>query len=307
VGQFNLAMHAYVLMDNHYHLLVETREANLSRAMQWFQTSYSMGFNHRHDRVGPLFQGRFKAVLVEPAVWGLEASRYVHLNPVRTGRLGLDKQARQADRLGARGRPDARQVQERLKRLRQYRWSSYRVYAGLEQGPEWLTSTAVLELGGGSGTTRDKQRRYQQYVEEAVREGLRENHWEQVQGRLVLGSREFLERVRLTIRGPHREQPQRRALKNRPDWKAVVKAIEEFRGEKWEAFRDRHGDWGREAAWYLGRRTCGLRLAELGAAAGGADYAAVSEAIKRFERRLERDRELRRTMATLNQMLNIET
>jgi len=106
VSLFNLVVHGYVLMDNHYHLIVETREANLSRAMQWLQTSYSMGFNRRRGRVGPLFQGRFKAVVVDPAGWGLELSRYVHLNPVRTARQGLDKRARQADRLGARGRPD---------------------------------------------------------------------------------------------------------------------------------------------------------------------------------------------------------
>src|SRR5204863_7950762 len=65
VAVFNLVVHGYVLMDNHYHLMVETREANLSRAMQWLQTSYSMGFNRRHRRVGPLFQGRFKAIVVE--------------------------------------------------------------------------------------------------------------------------------------------------------------------------------------------------------------------------------------------------
>ena len=69
VAVFNLVVHGYVLMDNHYHLMVETREANLSRAMQWLQTSYSMGFNRRHRRVGPLFQGRFKAIVVDRAGW----------------------------------------------------------------------------------------------------------------------------------------------------------------------------------------------------------------------------------------------
>ena len=91
VAVFKLVVHGYVLMDNHYHLMVETREANLSRAMQWLQSSYSMGFNRRHRRVGPLFQGRFKAIVVDRAGWGLELSRYVHLNPVRTARMGLDK------------------------------------------------------------------------------------------------------------------------------------------------------------------------------------------------------------------------
>ena len=63
--RFGLRVHAYVLMDNHFHLLVETPEANLSRAMQWLNVSYSVWLNRRHDRVGRMFQGRFKAVLVE--------------------------------------------------------------------------------------------------------------------------------------------------------------------------------------------------------------------------------------------------
>ena len=68
--RFRLHVHAYVMMSNHYHLLVETPEANLSAAMQWLQTSYSMWFNRKRGRVGPLFQGRYKAVLVEPPSWG---------------------------------------------------------------------------------------------------------------------------------------------------------------------------------------------------------------------------------------------
>src|SRR6266566_4800724 len=127
-AMFNWLVHGYVMMDNHYHLIIQTREANLSQSMQWLQTSYSMGFNHRHGRVGPLFQGRFKAVVVDAPAWGWELSRYVHLNPVRTARMRLDKNARAADRLGAPGKPDAQLVRERIVRLRKYRWSSYRSY-----------------------------------------------------------------------------------------------------------------------------------------------------------------------------------
>ena len=107
--------------------------------------------------------------------------------------------------------------------------------------------------------------------------------------------------------GWHREQPQRRALKRRRSWKEVLTAVEGLCGEKWEALRDRHGHWARELALYLGRRTCGLRLAELGSALGGTDYAAVSVAIKRFERRLIRDHSLRKTVESIEQLLNVET
>jgi len=74
-SSFRWRVCGYVLLDNHYHLMLQTAEANLSRAMQWLQTSYSMGFNRRHGRVGPLFEGRFKAILVDPLSWGLELSR----------------------------------------------------------------------------------------------------------------------------------------------------------------------------------------------------------------------------------------
>lgn len=72
-----------------YHLLVETCEPNLSRAMQWLTVSDSVWFNRRHGRSGHLFQGRYKAILLDPLGWGLELSRYVHLNPVRVMRQGL--------------------------------------------------------------------------------------------------------------------------------------------------------------------------------------------------------------------------
>src|SRR6266498_2435192 len=87
--RFGVRLHAYVLMDNHYHLLLQLTEPNLSRAVQWLNVSYSIWFNRRHRRSGHLFQGRFKSVVLDPIQWGLELSRYVHLNPVRVGRMGL--------------------------------------------------------------------------------------------------------------------------------------------------------------------------------------------------------------------------
>ena len=88
VDRFRWRLHGYVLMPNHYHLLLETSEANLSASMQWLSVSYSVWFNLRHQRSGHLFQGRFKSIVVDPVGWGLALSRYVHLNPVRISRLG---------------------------------------------------------------------------------------------------------------------------------------------------------------------------------------------------------------------------
>ena len=103
-GRFGTRLLAYVLMDNHYHLVVEAPEANLSRAMQWLNVSYSVWFNRRHRRHGHLLQGRFKAVLIEDRRGLQEVARYVHLNPVRLGRLDLDKKRRQALALGVAGK-----------------------------------------------------------------------------------------------------------------------------------------------------------------------------------------------------------
>ena len=86
--RFGLRVHGYVLMPNHYHLQVETPRANLSRAMQWLNVSYSIWFNRKYQRVGPLFQGRFKAVLHDWSTHGLIINKYIHLNPVRVRKLG---------------------------------------------------------------------------------------------------------------------------------------------------------------------------------------------------------------------------
>ena len=113
VERCGLLLHSWVLMSNHYHLLLEAPRGNLSLAMQWLNVSYSVWFNRRHRRIGHLFQGRFKAIVVEAQSWALALSRYVHLNPVRTVHFRLDKKARQRQRMGVVEMPTAEQVQQR--------------------------------------------------------------------------------------------------------------------------------------------------------------------------------------------------
>jgi putative transposase len=189
VLRFRVRLHCFVLMDNHYHLLLELSEPNLSRAVQWLNVSYSVWFNRRHGRSGHLLQGRFKSVAVSREEWGLALSRYVHLNPVRIQRLGLSKRDRQAQRVGLSPAPDREKVRKRIAVLRGYRWSSYRAYIGLGRAPEWLECQTVLGLGGGAQGQRS--RRYRDYVERAVREGLEQRPWESVQEQVVLGGRSF--------------------------------------------------------------------------------------------------------------------
>lgn len=120
VEQFGVIVHAYCLMVNHYHLLVETPRGNLSRSLGWLQTTYSIRFNRRHSRSGHLFQGRYKAIVVEADEYAKELIRYIHLNPVRP----RDKR-----------KPVPA---ERRKDLARYPWSSHRAYSGNRKPPQWL-------------------------------------------------------------------------------------------------------------------------------------------------------------------------
>jgi len=301
VERFGVVLHAYVLMDNHYHLLVETPQANLSDAMQWLGVSYTGWFNRRHRRVGHLFQGRFTAILLEASA-AVEVSRYVHLNPVRVRGLGLDKTAQRRSRQGLVDKPDAVLVRERMGRLRQHRWSSYRAYAGLTETPPWLATREVLEMLG-RGSQAERQRRYREFVDEPVREGVLVSPWERVEAGVLLGATEFVRRYRKLVHGNIREQPQLKRLRTRPGLTEVVGAVERLRGEPWERFRDRHGDWGRDLVLYGARRHCGVRLRELAVAAGGLNYGSVAVAVQRFEKRLQNDSLLRRRYETIRKQL----
>ncbi len=146
--RFGVEVHAFVLMDNHYHLVVRTPEPNLSDAMRWLQVTYTSRINWAHRPVGHLFQGRFKAILIEVLKGVVEVARYVRLNPVRVGRLGLGKAEQQRSRVVGGVDPGEESVTERLKTVRDYPWSSWRVYYGAEPKPGWL-ETEVIEMGCG--------------------------------------------------------------------------------------------------------------------------------------------------------------
>lgn len=294
--RFGLQVHAYVLMDNHFHLLLQTPEANLSRAMQWLNVSYSVWFNRRHDRVGHLFQGRFGAVVVEDDAGWQEVARYVHLNPVRVGAMKLDKARRRAAKLGAGPAPTPELIGQRLEWLRTWRWSSYRAYAGYERGPDWLEREPVGRLCGGR-SREERQRGLREYTEAAVRQGMSERPWDRLVGGLVLGSEAFAQALRGSARGHSQEQTEFRRLAGQVDWERIVGAVEQVKGQKWEVFWQQHGDWGRDAALWLGRKHGRLTLGELGQRAGAMKPVAVSQALRRFGRRLEGEAKLRRIIS----------
>jgi putative transposase len=295
--RFGTLLHGYVLMPNHYHLVLQTPEANLSRAMHWLNVTYTVGFNERHQRSGHVFEGRFKSVLIEEEAALLEVVRYVHLNPVRIHALGLGKQERAAMAIGAGETPKMELVRERLNLLREYRWSSYRAYAGVETTPEWLCTELTGGMCGGL-TAADRQRAIRKFTEDAVREGITRSPWETLVAGLVLGSETFAKHLLEETRKDEREQPSARLLASRVPWAKIVEVVEKEKGERWEEFRNRHKDWGRDVTLWLGRTVGRMRLREL-ATLAEMDYATVGAAVSRMGRRLKAERELKEIVERL--------
>ena len=301
--RFGTRLHAWVLMDNHYHLLIETPEANLSRAIQWLGLAYSVWFNKRHQRSGHLFQGRFGSFLVgDDASW-LQVARYVHLNPVRVAGLGLGKSDRSRQRSGAAREPQAGLVARRLQVLRSYRWSSYRAHAGLEKGSDWLW-TEFLSGACGGRDERSRRQALRRYHEEPLREGKLESIWERVVGGAVMGSEAFVASVRQALKEVSKGVSGGERWRRRAPWEAIVAAVEREHGGRWEDFRDVYGDWGRDAALYVGRHLGRMRLRELAEKAGGLGLAATGQAVSRVARRRAADAAWRERLRTIEAQLS---
>lgn len=296
--RFGVEVHVYVLMANHYHLLIRTPKANASVAIQWLNQSYGLWWNRRHGRSGHVFQGRFKGVLVEGGGWILALSFYLHFNPVAVKQLGWGKKDKKAERLGL-VKPAAEMVNRRLEALRKHRWSSYRSYAGYEHIPVWLTVSEVLSRvkGGRDG--------YRRQAEDQLKQNVEEDIWLKLKWGAVLGSEQFAEGVRKRVK-VIREISSKRELRRETNWEAIVEAIEKVKGEKWEQFRNRHGDWGRDLAFWIARRRGGMTLKALAQKVGGMDYSAVSEAVRNFERRRLTTASARKVYKPVVELLNFE-
>jgi hypothetical protein len=129
-------------------------------------------------------------------------------------------------------------------------------------------------------------------TEALVREGRVEAVWEGVRGGALLGSERFLEKMRVYVQGNDQEQSGLWQLQGRPTLAMAIAAVEKMKGQKWEDFRDAHGDWGRDLVLYIGRTRCGMTLRELAAAAGGVQYGSIGAALRRFGRQLKNDHQL---------------
>jgi REP element-mobilizing transposase RayT len=271
--RYDVALHGYVLMGNHYHLMAETRRANLSRWMHWLTTAYTVYFNRRHRRVGHLFQSRYKSIVVEAEGYCLSLSRYLHLNPVRGKVIG-------------RGDP-----LERRKRLRAWHWSSYRGYSGLARPEPWMSEERVL--GEMSGPHKGRRLRYRRFVEEGLGREI-ENPLEAVQWQAALGREGFVRKLsdRLKVaKEQHREVPSLRKLQSKVEAGAILEGVAEaYQCAKAEVLRQgRRGNEARGVAMVLIWDACGMRLREIGELFGGSGYTAVAQMIARTRAKDQRN------------------
>jgi REP element-mobilizing transposase RayT len=296
--RFGVEVHAYVLMGNHYHLILRTPHANASQAMQWLNVSFSAWSNAKRQRVGHVFQGRFRSTLIDgDGAWLLKASAYLHLNPVRVSSLGLGKAANKAESMGL-VKPDKDKIRERLRVLREYRWSSYRAYGNYGAVPEWLVTGKVLERAGG-------REDYRRFVQAYVTRGIDPDEFTALSERVAIGSRAFLDRARSLVKSVSAEQPERSFVARRIPFHEIVALIEQIKGEAFEVFRNRHGDWGLSMIFYLARKRCGLTLSQLGEQAGGMGYKTVFSRIKYLETRMRNDTSLREVCKQCQKQLAI--
>jgi putative transposase len=179
--RFNVDIFAYVLMPSHYHLLVRTHRANLKKAMQWFGTTYTRRFNNRNLKSGHLFQGRYKSILVQNNTYLMQLSCYIHRNPLKAGIV---------------------------RRLIDYKWSSYLIYAYARKGPDWLSTKVIWSYFKGA----DKHKQYREKVQKYAKEEKR--LFENLHHGMILGTKKFVNKIRKQFLPDilHNDLPQQKQL-----------------------------------------------------------------------------------------------
>ena len=262
--RYGIIIYVFVLMSNHYHILLETPFANLSRAMQRLNGDYALYFSRRHKRPGHLFQGRYKAMLIEKEAYLLELSRYIHLNPLRARMTKLPED---------------------------YKWSSLPVYLkGKSKLPFTLYWEWILSIFGKQRNAAS--RKYHEFVLEGIKEKM--DPGEEAVGGWILGSKRWIEKVIDKWSDfSSKELSGIKPIKTRipiTDLEELV--CNEFKVEEEDLKKTTYNNIARMAIIYLTVNYCDLTLKEVGQIYGGSDYSAVSRAASRFRDRLLKDHEL---------------
>jgi len=276
--RFNIEVYAYVLMGNHYHLLLKTPDANLSKGMQWFGTTYTRKFNLTNNQSGHLFQGRFKSIIIENDAYLLRLSFYIHRNPLRAGIVD---------------------------RLSEFKWSSYHYYAYRKKAPSWLKTNLILDQVNGKDKIQAYRRKVQQYADENG------SIWEDVNHGLAYGSEGFLSdlKSRFLLKQKDVELPQHNKLFRDVDPQRILQSASEAlhidlegvcKSRRISRNEKDQRDFLIYLLWESGRfvnRQIGSLL--------GISYSNVSRRISEIRRRLDKDKELERKYQALKAQIKV--
>ena len=278
--RFSIIIKSYCLMTNHYHLLIQTPEPNLSAAIQWVNVSYATYLNKKRRRSGHLFQGRFKSILVQADEYLPHVSRYIHLNPVHAGMVK---------------KPD------------DYLWSSYCALIGRIKAPHWLETNGLLSKFGRNRKQAIKG--YRDYVEKADIEKM-EYPYEHLVGGFILGNAGFVNWVKkafLAVRRDEREVPQLMQLKPKVSIEKVLLAVcEEFGvSEDHILVKGKKANKARDLAIYLARDISGETCKKLGEYFGGITGPGITMRYNRFINEMKHDKRLKGKIAKIKKQLVI--
>ncbi len=268
--RYSAVIHAYCLMSNHYHMLLETPEGNLSEIMHHINGAYTTYFNVKRKRSGHLFQGRYKAILVEADEYATELSRYIHLNPVRAGIVS---------------RPE------------EFEWSSYRGYINQGAAPSWLKTDFIL--GYFVTGTADARKHYQSFVENMIGQES-ESPFKDVFGSSILGSPGFIEEISTNhLKGNEgdRNVPVMQQLTVRPSLEELMNSVRRVFGDNEKLVR--------QASIHICHKYSGVRLREI-AGMFGVGETAIIEASRRFSKKMDGDKKLREEVDKVKRVLKSE-
>jgi putative transposase len=266
---YHIILYCYVLMDNHFHLLLETPLSNLNEFMRWYNITYTSHYNRRYKRSGHLYQGRYKSILVEKKGYLHVLSRYIHLNAVRTKRHEMTL------------------LPEKKKYLRNYKWNSLSGYINETKKDTFVDYEQVLEAYGGE--KREGRKLYWETICNDLSIGI--DIKEKIIGGSILGSDTFISRIRdKFLPAKSLEIP---AVKRLRKYLTKEKIIETLRKEVGKGFDEIKKERGiiRQVAMDLLYRLGGLKGTEIGEIMG-VDYSTVSQGRKRLREKLKKDRNL---------------
>ena len=262
--KYGYLLHTYVLMSNHYHLLIETPEANLSKLMHFINGSYTNYINRRRKRTGHLFQGRYKAVVVDKDSYLLELSRYIHLNPVRA---------------------------KVVHKPENYPYSSYKSFISRKK-EDIVYCDLLLEMI--SKGRRDAARRYRAFVEKGMTEKP-EDPLRDVYGGSILGAKGFIKEALGRLKEGILEKEEisyRKELQASYGPEEIIALVSRhFKIPREELTRIRGEP--RKLTIYLLKKYTGMPNRQIGEFFGGLSYSAVAKLRERFSAEMKKDRSLR--------------